>query len=101
MSFTVITTTRKPANAKWWADTAPHSHPQWVAFVATLPGIVSSVARTLPNNSNIMQSEMVFTSQAAALAYHDATKKRFEWQARKAYNLAKGITSTVVYRTNP
>lgn len=101
MSFTVITTTRKPANAKWWADTAPHSHPQWLAFVATLPGIVSSTTRTLPNNPNIMQSEMVFTSQAAAIAYHDATKKRFEWQARRAYNSAKGITSTMVHRTNP
>jgi hypothetical protein len=93
MAITVTERTVKPADKAWWSVNNAQALAQLKEWHKSFPGIVSVRGSTV--DANTVQSVLTFTSMSDYNAYQAATTSNAAFQARKTYNQANGIVTTV------
>lgn len=93
MAITVTERTVKPADKAWWSASNASALTQLKEWHKAFPGMVSVRGSTV--DANTVQSVLTFNQMSDYNAYQAACNSNASYQARKAYNQANGIVTTV------
>ena len=103
MTFIVIHTTTKPAEANWFTDTNPDhfaaatAHREWLH---TSPGLVSRIQDDT-GDANVKKVTLMFETEEAYNNFVIERSNQEFWLTRKSYNDANGIiTQTETFSEN-
>lgn len=93
MPYSSTVTATKPAAAVWFNKANPAVSKAEIDWTKSQPGFVSLTVNN--QDANTLVSTLVFQDQASFEAMKAAREGRSDYQARKAYLAANGITRTI------